>query len=85
MTTLPVASRSFATICPGLFLFRRSDVIESLLPRGGIDLHTDWIRNSQAGQRLWQAEAEAMAARRGLWQDKQPMPPWDWRKAGKTK
>jgi endonuclease YncB( thermonuclease family) len=36
-------------------------------------------------KRLGQAEADAKAARRGLWQDKQPMPPWDWRKAGKTK
>jgi hypothetical protein len=26
------------------------DVIESLLPRGGVDLHTDWIRISKAGQ-----------------------------------
>ena len=36
-------------------------------------------------KRLGQAEAEATAARRGLWQDKQPTPPWDWRKAVKTK
>jgi hypothetical protein len=26
------------------------DVIESLLPHRGIDLHTDWIRISKAGQ-----------------------------------
>jgi micrococcal nuclease len=36
-------------------------------------------------KRLRQAEAEAKAARRGIWQDKQPLAPWDWRKAGKTK
>jgi hypothetical protein len=28
------------------------DVIESLLPRRGIDLHTDWIRISKAGHAL---------------------------------
>lgn len=26
-----------------------------------------------------QAEAEARAARRGLWSDPQPVPPWEWR------
>jgi micrococcal nuclease len=36
-------------------------------------------------KRLGQAEAEAKASRRGLWQDKQPIPPWDWRKVGRTK
>ena len=25
-------------------------------------------------------EQEARAARRGLWKDPQPVPPWDWRK-----
>lgn len=28
-------------------------------------------------------EAEAKAARRGLWRDKQPIPPWKWRKRKK--
>jgi endonuclease YncB( thermonuclease family) len=27
------------------------------------------------------AEGEARAARRGLWQEATPMPPWDWRRA----
>jgi hypothetical protein len=27
------------------------DVIESLLPRGGIDLHADWIKISKAGHK----------------------------------
>jgi endonuclease YncB( thermonuclease family) len=26
------------------------------------------------------AETEARAARRGLWADKDPVPPWEWRK-----
>jgi endonuclease YncB( thermonuclease family) len=27
-----------------------------------------------------QAEAEARANKKGLWQDKDPMPPWEWRR-----
>jgi hypothetical protein len=45
------ASRSFATISSGRCFFRRLVVIESLLPKGVVDLHTDWIRISKAGQR----------------------------------
>ena len=31
--------------------------------------------------RAWEAlQAEAVEARRGLWSDKNPVPPWDWRK-----
>ena len=40
------AARSFATLCG----FRRLAVVESVLPLGCIDLHTDWIRISKAGQ-----------------------------------
>ncbi|WP_422927028.1 thermonuclease family protein [Singulisphaera sp. PoT] len=31
---------------------------------------------------LKRLEDEARAARRGLWADKAPTPPWDWRKGG---
>ncbi len=31
--------------------------------------------------RLSRAEGEARAAKKGLWQDREPVPPWDWRKA----
>lgn len=34
---------------------------------------------------LRDAEKAARAARRGLWADKAPVPPWDWRAAGKKK
>ncbi|MGV8991277.1 MAG: thermonuclease family protein [Thiobacillus sp.] len=29
------------------------------------------------------AEVEARSSRVGLWADKEPMPPWEWRKAGR--
>jgi micrococcal nuclease len=31
------------------------------------------------------AEVEARAARRGLWADRQPMPPWEWRASEKDR
>src|SRR6266852_7867803 len=33
---------------------------------------------------LAQLEAEAKAARRGLWQDPQAVPPWEWRRGKRT-
>jgi micrococcal nuclease len=38
----------------------------------------------EKAKHLGQAEAEAKAVRRGLWQNKQLMPPWDWRKLGRS-
>lgn len=34
---------------------------------------------------LAEAETEARAARRGLWADKAPVPPWEWRAAEKDR
>jgi hypothetical protein len=48
--SIAFASRSFSTISSGLCFFRRLGVIESLLARKGFDLHTAWIRFSNAGQ-----------------------------------
>jgi len=31
------------------------------------------------------AENEARTARRGLWQEAEPTPPWDWRRQQKTR
>jgi endonuclease YncB( thermonuclease family) len=39
-----------------------------------------WYRRYSADQRLAVLEAEARAARRGLWSDPKPQPPWEWRK-----
>jgi endonuclease YncB( thermonuclease family) len=32
---------------------------------------------------LLELEAQARAGRRGLWSDKEPVPPWEWRRAKK--
>jgi endonuclease YncB( thermonuclease family) len=36
-------------------------------------------------KRLGEAEESARAARKGLWQDRDPVPPWDWRKDRKDR
>ncbi len=38
-----------------------------------------WSRKSSKDQALGSLEAEARAARRGLWADPHPMAPWEWR------
>jgi endonuclease YncB( thermonuclease family) len=38
-----------------------------------------WYRRSSTDRSLGQLEAEARSARRGLWLDRYPVPPWDWR------
>jgi endonuclease YncB( thermonuclease family) len=43
-----------------------------------------WYRRYSADQRLAALEGEARAARRGLWTDPNPQPPWEWRK-GRTR
>ena len=44
-----------------------------------------WVYEGYAPMKslLYRVQAEAKAARRGLWADKVPVPPWEWRKAGK--
>ena len=42
-----------------------------------------WSRQyAKHDQVLPALEEEARAAKRGLWADPQPVPPWEWRKAG---
>jgi endonuclease YncB( thermonuclease family) len=38
-----------------------------------------WYRKYSKDESLRQLEADAQAARRGLWADPDPMPPWEWR------
>jgi endonuclease YncB( thermonuclease family) len=41
-----------------------------------------WWHRKQApdNDSLWKLEAEARNAKRGLWEDPDPVPPWEWRK-----
>jgi endonuclease YncB( thermonuclease family) len=43
-----------------------------------------YTRYSKA-KALEEAEAEARAARRGLWADREPVPPWEWRATEKER
>jgi len=53
----------------------------------GVDVQAEQVRRGLAwvyrkysdDARLLALEAEAKAARRGLWADANPIPPWDWR------
>ena len=42
------------------------------------------MRDTQAGEEKWPkyggGEGKAKAAKRGLWVDKDPMPPWEFRR-----
>ena len=42
-------------------------------------------RQYDKSKELADAEAEARKAKRGLWADNDPMPPWEWRKQDKKK
>jgi endonuclease YncB( thermonuclease family) len=42
-----------------------------------------WFRKYSKDEGLGKLEAEARAAKRGLWADRNPTPPWDWRAAQK--
>ncbi len=57
--------------------------------RGDLDVNAELVREGMAwairphagDATLYQIEAEARKQRRGLWQDQEPVPPWEWRKA----
>jgi endonuclease YncB( thermonuclease family) len=51
---------------------------------GGMAWHYRQYERDQAGEDRWryaEAQDEARAARRGLWQDARPVPPWDFRRS----
>ena len=59
----------------------------------GRDLDAEQVRRGMAwvyrrysrSRHLYALEAEAKQARRGLWADSNPIPPWDWRHGGKSR
>lgn len=55
----------------------------------GVDVNTEQVRRGWAwmfdryapkNSPLYGVQAEAKAAKRGLWADNQPVPPWEWRR-----
>jgi micrococcal nuclease len=56
--------------------------LNELLVREGLAW---WYRRYSEDTRLGALEAEARAARRGLWTDPHPTPPWEWRLQRKRK
>jgi len=38
-----------------------------------------WFRKNSKDLRLGELERQARMAKRGLWADAQPVPPWEWR------
>jgi endonuclease YncB( thermonuclease family) len=44
-----------------------------------------WYRQYSKDARLGALEAEAKEARRGLWSDPEPSPPWEWRRQRRQK
>lgn len=55
--------------------------------QSGLDVNAEMVRRGMAwvyvkyarDKGLYQLEAEAREQRRGLWADKEPVPPWEWR------
>jgi endonuclease YncB( thermonuclease family) len=59
----------------------------------GVDANAEQVRRGMAwvfdryvtDRALYPVQEEARAARRGLWHDQHPVPPWEWRAAKRTK
>lgn len=57
----------------------------------GVDVNAEQVRRGMAwvydkyvtDHSLYMVQNEARAARRGLWVDPGPMPPWEWRHKGR--
>lgn len=62
--------------------FSAGDVCLALIREGLAWHYTACAREQTPQERedYWQAQEAAQKARRGLWQDAQPVPPWGWRK-----
>jgi len=50
-------------------------------PLTGFDLYVRWYQKYAPGDAVLEGlEKEAREAKKGLWADPQPVPPWEWRK-----
>ena len=66
----------------------RYDRILGRVYRGDMDVNAEQVRQGMAwvyrpfakDAALYEIEAGAREAKRGLWRDPHPMPPWQWRK-----
>lgn len=60
--------------------------------QSGVDVNAEMVRRGMVwvyvkyakDQGFYQIETEAREQRRGLWADKDPVPPWEWRRARKS-
>ena len=50
--------------------------------RAGLAWH--YVKYAPGDRKLAQAESEAREARRGLWAEAEPVPPWQWRRGART-
>ena len=55
-------------------------ILSEALVRAG---YAWWFRRYSTDSRLAMLEAEARAARTGLWVERRPVPPWEWRRTVK--
>lgn len=58
-------------------------LLNEILVAEGLAWH--YRRYAPREARLARLEQEARAARRGLWQDPYPVPPWQWRRPARTR
>jgi endonuclease YncB( thermonuclease family) len=86
-TSSLVFGRDVTVIVQGTDRYRRT--IAHITTDQGLDLSTEliragfawWYRQYSRNPELGVLEIEARAAKRGLWTDASPTPPWEWRRA----
>jgi endonuclease YncB( thermonuclease family) len=54
-----------------------------LVKEGFAWVYPQYCKRADICDRLRELEAAARESKAGLWRDKEPVPPWEWRKAGK--
>lgn len=71
----------------GKVTFDGIDVNLQQVERGLAWHYKEYEREQSSNDRILYASAErdAKSAKRGLWRDSEPIPPWEWRKAKLTK